>query len=720
VTHTGKKKIAILGGGMGALTAAFELTNPSDWRDRVESVTVYQLGWRLGGKGASGRGPFKRIEEHGFHMWFGCYDNAFGIIRRCYDELARAPGEPLATWNEAFKPHDQVVLEEKVGSRYVHWPVTFPRNELQPGSDDNPFISIWDAVERILRHLFLQFSDSEHAHSPTAGTGGLLSLLGEVLGGADLRSLHLLHTHLDGAENEPEARSLNLGARMLYAGLKAVERASGAEDAFHKAIGWLLRGFRSWLWRHIGEFVEHHDATRRLWILMDLGLSTVIGIIADDVIGRGFDAIDDEDFRGWLGRHGADALTLGSAPVTGFYDSGFSYLKGLPGGATFAAGVSLRACLRMVLTYKGSLIYKMQAGMGETVFTPLYEVLRARGVRFEFFSRVRSVHPGEHDGRRVIERIKIGRQATVKAGEYAPLEASKRLLCWPSEPLYDQLVEGDTLRARGIDLESSWADWPDVGEAELVRGVDFTDVVMGISVGGLRDCSGPLLGDAAWREMLDNVKTVQTQSFQLWLKPDEAGLGWAQWRDAPPLLIGYTEPFDTWADVSHLIAREEWPSDAYPFNISYYCNALDEPSPVPPYTDHDYPRRARDQVKQNARSFLREHAHHFWPRFTLPGRPHDIDWELLIDPSGSVGEARFDAQYFRANIDPTERYVLAVPGATRYRLPSERSGYANMMLAGDWTRNGLNVGCIESAVMSGMQASRGLTGYPRKIVGEDF
>jgi len=60
------------------MAAAFELS-------RLEhhgkyQVTVYQLSWRLGGKGASGRGPANRIEEHGFHVWFGFYDSAFRLI----------------------------------------------------------------------------------------------------------------------------------------------------------------------------------------------------------------------------------------------------------------------------------------------------------------------------------------------------------------------------------------------------------------------------------------------------------------------------------------------------------------------------------------------------------------------------------------------------------------------------------------------------------------
>ncbi|NJL43283.1 MAG: NAD(P)-binding protein [Pseudanabaena sp. SU_2_4] len=42
-----KQKIAILGGGMAALTAAFELTSRSDWQEKYE-ITVYQMGWRLG------------------------------------------------------------------------------------------------------------------------------------------------------------------------------------------------------------------------------------------------------------------------------------------------------------------------------------------------------------------------------------------------------------------------------------------------------------------------------------------------------------------------------------------------------------------------------------------------------------------------------------------------------------------------------------------------
>ena len=47
------QKIAVLGGGAGSLSAAFYLSARPGWRERYE-ITVYQQGWRLGGKGPAG------------------------------------------------------------------------------------------------------------------------------------------------------------------------------------------------------------------------------------------------------------------------------------------------------------------------------------------------------------------------------------------------------------------------------------------------------------------------------------------------------------------------------------------------------------------------------------------------------------------------------------------------------------------------------------------
>jgi hypothetical protein len=86
-----------------------------------------------------------------------------------------------------------------------------------------------------------------------------------------------------------------------------------------------------------------------------------------------------------------------------------------------------------------------------------------------------------------------------------------------------------------------------------------------------------------------------------------------------------------------------------------------------------------------------------------------------------AGPARLDEQFFKANIDPSDRYVLSLPGTLRYRLHPWDSGYDNLFLAGDWTRCGLNAGCVEAAVISGMLAAGAIRGFPAvtDIVGYD-
>lgn len=59
--------------------------------------------------------------------------------------------------------------------------------------------------------------------------------------------------------------------------------------------------------------------------------------------------------------------------------------------------------------------------------------------------------------------------------------------------------------------------------------------------------------------------------------------------------------------------------------------------------------------------------------------------------------------------------VLSVPGSPQYRLPAiDPHEFSNLYLVGDWTKNGLNLGCVESAAMSGLLASNALSGYPER------
>jgi len=100
-----REKIAVLGGGIAGLTAAYELSKTKELQDKYE-VTIYQMGWRLGGKASTGRGPEGQIQEHGLHFWFGCYENAFRMLKEVYTARPLRPDDPLKDWRCALKPQN--------------------------------------------------------------------------------------------------------------------------------------------------------------------------------------------------------------------------------------------------------------------------------------------------------------------------------------------------------------------------------------------------------------------------------------------------------------------------------------------------------------------------------------------------------------------------------------------------------------------------------------
>jgi uncharacterized protein with NAD-binding domain and iron-sulfur cluster len=297
----------------------------------------------------------------------------------------------------------------------------------------------------------------------------------------------------------------------------------------------------------------------------------------------------------------------------------------------------------------------------------------------------------------------------------------KGLPCWPSTPFYDQLLEGAELQKQNINLESFFAPWPDVREIELKAGTDFDKVVLGISIGAMPHIAGELIdASPAWQNMVKQVTTVPTQAFQLWLKPTAFELGWTMM--GQPVLTSYdATALDTWADMSHLIDHENWTSNVFPLNIAYFCGLLRD-DPRLPIRE---PRGGLYSpiVRQAALDLLNKKIAPLWPKFVSPDT-RQPDWDLLIDarPQPAAGQERFNSQYWRANIDPSERYVLSEKDSLQYRLKPGASGFANLVITGDWTDNGFNVGCVEATVMSGMLASNAICGHPllNDITGLNF
>lgn len=690
-----KERIAVLGGGLGALSTVFAFTSAvPDWREKYD-ITVYQPGWRLGGKCASGRdmrdGYGKRILEHGLHIFAGFYHYSFKLLAEAYAELERPANHPNRTVWDAFTGLDLITLMDEVTgedgtTRYVPWNINFQELPGLPGEGDPPPVIpplLKDLVERL--GWLLPGTGDHAAHGFFAPV------------------IKFFDTLWDGAET--------VFLRTVDGALDELLRALGMQVSL---LGTLQN--------------RDADTLQRLKMAIYLMQTLFHGIVLDEVLEKGFDHLDEEELTAWIFRHGKAvaeifpkdypdaevcAAALARSPVVrSSYDYVFGWKDADITKPNQGAGTALRGCLRFATGYKGHVFYAMRGGMGDVVIAPLYQALRARGVTFEFFSRVEELIP-EGDG---IGEIVLSRQAIVPAGEYHPLidvpirgwPAEHPLPCWPAEPLWDQLRDGAALRASGIDFEAPWS--PAIATEHLRRGTHFHRIVLAIPPGELKRIATRLTAEKpAWKAMLGALDLTRTIGVQLWLTRTNDDMGNP---DPGRTLTGNAQPLSCWADMTHLLARETWEGASRPQFIAYFCGQLQGGTAE----TAEAAALAKASAEQQTRDWLARHAVRLWPDGATEGQ--EVDPALLVAPGGEVGEARLDAQYIRANVIGTELYVQFPPKSVDKRLRADQSGYDNLFLAGDWTRNGLNAGAAEAAVMSGYICAAALRGQKGPIPGE--
>lgn len=454
---------------------------------------------------------------------------------------------------------------------------------------------------------------------------------------------------------------------------------------------------------------------QRQWQLVGLVLAILRGIWRERLLTRpdGFDAIDNVSTRDWLREHKAPEEALDSPFINALHDLTFSNdADGL------AASQGLRGAMRMFFTYRGALFWKMRAGMGDTVFTPLYLVLKARGVRFEFFHRLDHVHVDRSADARWISSLMFRRQVKVKGDHYCPIDARG---FWPSRAYSSQLCG---TAAADEDLED-----PDPRKATNTRtGEDVPVVadyyVLAVGIRAIAEFGTELLAEKnvepddavrnRWSNMLEYVTTIPTQSAQLWLTSSLADLGWG---DAPTTLAGFDDAFDTWADMSQTLPTEAWPNlvesgKPRPRVVAYFCGALPDDTTDRRKTEVEIAERIKGTPTVNP-GFLDRQMLRVWPHASANGT---FDFANLL-PAG-----RWDlGLYVKANVHPSDRYTLTRPGSSEHRISPLDVEYTNMTIAGDWTHCGFNGGCVEAAVMSGRLASHALSSSPplQAIVGYD-
>ncbi len=456
------------------------------------------------------------------------------------------------------------------------------------------------------------------------------------------------------------------------------------------------------------------------------------GAFTDEIFAEDIDRIDCYNYREWLIHHGLTDYTQVASLPQGLPNTALSYDHGdttaIP---TMSAAAFMTFFLRQ-LVGAGAGAYFFKEGTGETIMKPLFRLLEQRGVRFHFFHKLTEVEVDPADT--VVRALHFDVQATVKGDRYEPLRPKRGSgePVWPDRPNYEQLEEGDRLRDEHIDLESWWTPWKAVGTRTLHLGADFDQVVLATPVATLPYTCQQILEHPAtrdtWQPMVANVRTAATQAVQIWLKEPTSTLGWTTDGTVLPTdrHVGgvYGQELTSSCDFSDLVEFEDWPDDNTPKGLVYFIGALPDPEVIPDFDDHTYPHRMRERVRWSTVQFLRNVDGLFPSTQGNEIDPRSLNFDLLAQHDGGTrrGVNQFDTQYWRANIDPNERYTLSVADTVQHRLRAWESGIDNLVLAGDWTYTGFNVGSFEGSVMSGKLASLTLTGAPTldQVMGFDF
>lgn len=691
------ERIAILGGGISALTAAYWLTSTPELREQYE-VTVHQMGWRLGGKLASSRqGPHGRNIEHGLHVWFGCYDNSFAMLDGVYEDWPAPAQFPFKTALDAVQPQRYTPVGEIIDDEYTFWHFHWPESPGTPGDGQEVptgiaviadlFGVIARTIERLIGH---------HGASDSATAA---------------------------PENPPEGHPLRKPSRISEL-VAWIEKTIVMEALNDPLLRWALKEAHETIMPHLDAVTDGNVDAHHLRNFVDVGFAAIRGLLNpeyDIPKDWNLDRIDHLEFREWLKANGGRSDIIDNwSFIRALYDTMFEYEGGDKAKPDYAAGTALRVFMRIALTYKDSVMYLVKAGMGDIVIAPMYELLKERGVKFEFFHKVTSLNLSPDNNE--VSSIDIDVQAETLGDEYPATKVEDDFVVWPPEPVWDALVNGAEYEAAGVNFESKWSQPKPAAKMTLTQGIDYDQVVLGISLGGFKPPTGTSMcqqlmdANPAFGDMVSNMGLVPSIGIQLWMNDSLEELGWTTGK---PAAVGWSRPNDVWVDMSQVIAYEGWKEDK-PGSLHYMCGTLATDLHERPASDPDVPQKAYKLALKRTVSQFEKTTNTIWPDATLTEHPLALDYNKLFDPGGSVGQKRLEAQYIRANVDPTETCVGSFKGTTKYRLRADESGFTNLILCGAWTRTGLNSTCVEAAVMSGMAAARAVSGTPSAIIGEHF
>ncbi len=716
-----KLRVAVLGGGPAACAAAYYLARQRDDYD----VSLYTMGWRLGGKCAAGRNPaaHDRIEEHGLHAFLGFYRNAMRTVAEVYADAGRSVATTGGPFAGAFRAQADVGVLDRFANRWAYFPTPLGANErvpgaVPPGAEEAP-VDFAIALRGLLRRISVELGHLDGVADDDEGTRGR-------------PNVEAVSSALATPWREGIAGVVAWMEREGSIALEGFVETPPAASSVKRATIALLEEVRSGLaWYYAGRVEGSRSAWFR-WGGLDVLLTIAIGVLVESTLD--FDELDDRDLIAWLLEHGLAPEHAAISTIGQVYETLFAHAPDLPYRLDgLACGVGLRWFLLVSFGYDGYPAYDFRWSCPETLMTPYYEALREHGAQIHFFHRVEAIELEGAGDEPHLARVRLRVQATVRGkGPYDPFvpgaSEADAPPAWPLVPNFEQLVEGEALQQGRVDLEDVYAGWDGVEDRVLEQGRDFDVCILGIPIGALPPIVAPLIDpsgrhfDPRWKAMVDHTALIQTVSAQLWFDRDAAAMfdesPVAVEAGGPPtrgLLTGFVQPQGSLGDMTPLVGAERWP-DPPPRLLTYHTGALVAGArlPAPGPSARGFPAEQRAQWRALFERWLRDnHA----ALFDRGPREFEAFLAALRTPEGQelAGVERLAAQAFSIACQPSDLYVLSRPGETRHRLAPSASGVRFLLLAGDWTKTDMNCGCVEAATQSGMLAARALSNEPRYI-----
>jgi uncharacterized protein with NAD-binding domain and iron-sulfur cluster len=309
-------------------------------------IHVYEKSCRLGGKGASVRAADGRVFEHGLHAWLGFYENAFRMMRECYDEVeaqkwgpnAKDPKEKLAHGriDDAFfpEPHVGVGRPGPKGGQDI-WSGFIPPEKGLPGTDlderTNPFtlanylLRCFDLLKTLMLSVIGPPDDDVSGNPRPNGRSTSDEKMDLDFSADAATSAQLV---IERMTRILRAGSLTGAAALLQAVTileKWLQNLNFQPQVADSAVE-LMEPVAALARKSLREIASIDPQIRMKTEIIDIVLTIAVGLFRDRVLfdDRGLDLINQFDYREWLLQHGATNTSVQSRFLSGIYDFVFA------------------------------------------------------------------------------------------------------------------------------------------------------------------------------------------------------------------------------------------------------------------------------------------------------------------------------------------------------------------------------------------------------------